>query len=36
MISLCFESAMVAQYVGTDNKAGLNAGVFFLFLYITL
>jgi len=27
---------MVAQYVGTNNYAGLNARVFFLFLYITL
>jgi len=35
LISLCFEAAMVATYVGTTNHAGLDAGVFFLFLYIT-
>lgn len=27
---------MSAQYIGTDKHAGLSAGVFFLFLYITL
>lgn len=27
---------MVAKYSGTDNVAGLSAGVFFLFFYIVL
>lgn len=34
--SLICEAAMVAQYSGTANSGGLRAGVFFLFLYITL
>lgn len=36
LISLCFEAALSAEYIGTTNHAGLSAGVFFLFLYITL
>ncbi|KAK4944923.1 hypothetical protein LTR10_015842 [Elasticomyces elasticus] len=37
LITLCFESAMSALYIGITpmNHAGLSAGVFFLFLYIT-
>ncbi|KAJ5263938.1 general substrate transporter [Penicillium angulare] len=34
-ISLIFEAALSATYVGTTNHAGLSAGVFFLFLYIS-
>ncbi len=39
MVSLAIESALDAVYTGpTDspNEAGLRAGVFFMFLYITL
>ncbi|KIX06601.1 uncharacterized protein Z518_04577 [Rhinocladiella mackenziei CBS 650.93] len=35
LVSLCFEAALSAEYIGTTHKAGLSAGVFFLFLYIT-
>ncbi|KAJ5988017.1 hypothetical protein N7481_003227 [Penicillium waksmanii] len=34
LISLIFETVMVARYTGSTNKAGLRAGVFFLFIYI--
>jgi hypothetical protein len=33
---LIFETVMVARYTGSTNKAGLRAGVFFLFIYIFL
>lgn len=36
LVSLVFEAAIVAKYTSTSNEAGLRAGVFFLFLYITL
>lgn len=36
LVSLIFESALDAQYTGTNNKAGLGAAVFFLFLHIVL
>ncbi|RHZ62623.1 hypothetical protein CDV55_105347 [Aspergillus turcosus] len=35
LVSLIFETVMVARYTGSTNEAGLRAGVFFLFLYIT-
>ncbi|KAK7890390.1 hypothetical protein LTR67_008276 [Exophiala xenobiotica] len=37
LVTLCFEAAMSAEYIGKipANNAGLGAGVFFLFLYIT-
>ncbi|KAF4629543.1 hypothetical protein G7Y89_g8598 [Cudoniella acicularis] len=34
LICLCFEAAISAEYIGTTHKAGLDAGVFFLFFYI--
>ncbi|KAJ5080813.1 general substrate transporter [Penicillium angulare] len=34
-VSLIFEAALSATYVGTTNHAGLSAGVFFLFLFIS-
>lgn len=36
LVSLIFEAAMSAQYIGTENHPGLSAGVFFLFLFIAL
>ncbi|RDL36012.1 uncharacterized protein BP5553_06624 [Venustampulla echinocandica] len=35
LVCLCFEATIVAQYAGTDDVAGLRAGVFFLFFYIS-
>ena len=32
---LCIETAMVAQYAGTGNRAGNAMGVLFLFLFVT-
>jgi hypothetical protein len=34
MISLCLETAMIAQFAGTTNQAGLSMGVFFSFCFI--
>lgn len=34
MLALMLEAIMSALYGGTDNTAGLKAGVFFLFLYV--
>jgi MFS family permease len=34
LVSLILEAALTAQYLGTDNKAGLNAAVFFIWFYI--
>ena len=36
LVCLIFEAAIDAEYTGTTNEAGLRAGVFFLFLYISL
>lgn len=36
VVCLCIESALVAEYAGSTNQAGLGAGVFFLFAFITL
>lgn len=36
LISLIFEAALSARYIGTENSSGLSAGVFFLFLFISL
>ena len=33
LVSLSVEAAMQALYIGTTNKAGLSAGVFFFFLF---
>ena len=35
MLSVCLESAMIAQFAGTTNKAGLSMGVFFSFCFIS-
>ena len=35
MISVCLESAMIAQYAGTTNQAGLAMGVVFSFFFIS-
>ncbi|ETI26159.1 hypothetical protein G647_02936 [Cladophialophora carrionii CBS 160.54] len=35
MLSVCLETAMIAQYAGTTNHAGLSMGVFFSFCFIT-
>jgi hypothetical protein len=35
MISVSLESAMIAQFAGTSNNAGLGMGVFFSFWFIT-
>ena len=35
MLSVCLESAMIAQFAGTSNKAGLSMGVFFSFCFIS-
>ncbi|KEF63824.1 uncharacterized protein A1O9_01802 [Exophiala aquamarina CBS 119918] len=35
MISLSLETAMIAQFAGTTNKAGLSMGVFFSFCFIS-
>lgn len=34
-VMMIFETAMVATYAGTPNRAGNAAGVLFLFLYVT-
>lgn len=34
MISLSLETAMIAQFAGTTNQAGLSMGVFFSFCFI--
>lgn len=34
VITLCFEIALQAKYLGTDNAAGQKAAVFFIFLFI--
>lgn len=34
LVALIFECAMQAQYLGTDNKAGEKAAIFFIFLFI--
>jgi MFS family permease len=34
-VMMIFETAMVATYAGTTNRAGNAAGVLFLFLYVT-
>ncbi|UNI21324.1 hypothetical protein JDV02_007323 [Purpureocillium takamizusanense] len=35
LVSLIFEAALSAKYIGTNENKGLGAGVFFMFLYIT-
>ncbi len=35
LISVSLESAMIAQFAGTSNKAGLSMGVFFSFCFIS-
>ncbi|OAG35984.1 hypothetical protein AYO21_09844 [Fonsecaea monophora] len=35
LTSLIFEAALTATYLGTNNKAGLHACVFFVWLFIT-
>ncbi|CRG88849.1 hypothetical protein PISL3812_05884 [Talaromyces islandicus] len=35
LVSLIFEAALSARYIGTENSSGLSAGVFFLFLFIS-
>ncbi|KAK7900645.1 hypothetical protein LTR67_002928 [Exophiala xenobiotica] len=35
MLSVCLETAMIAEYAGTTNKAGLSMGVFFSFCFIS-
>ena len=35
MLSVCLESAMIAQFAGTTNKTGLSFGVFFSFCFIS-
>jgi MFS family permease len=34
IVSVTFLCALTAEYLGTDNKAGLRAAVFFVFFYI--
>jgi sugar porter (SP) family MFS transporter len=34
LVSLIFEAALQAQFLGTDNTAGQNAAIFFIFLFI--
>jgi hypothetical protein len=36
LVSLIFEATLSARYIGTENTSGLSAGVFFLFLFISL
>jgi hypothetical protein len=36
MVCLCFETALSAEYIGSNHTAGLSAGVFFLFAYVAL
>ncbi|KAK3715410.1 hypothetical protein LTR37_007138 [Vermiconidia calcicola] len=35
LVCLICETALQATYLGTDNKAGQNAAIFFIFLFIT-
>ncbi|KAK4936073.1 hypothetical protein LTR10_022975 [Elasticomyces elasticus] len=35
MLSVALETAMIAEYAGTTNKAGLSMGVFFSFCFIS-
>ena len=35
LISLICETALQAQFLGGTNRAGQNAAVFFIFLFIT-
>ena len=35
MLSVSLETAMIAQYAGTTNTAGLSMGVFFSFCFIS-
>lgn len=35
MLSVCLETAMIAQFAGTTNKTGLSFGVFFSFCFIS-
>lgn len=35
IVMMCIETAMVAEYAGTDNRAGNAMGVLFLFLFVT-
>ena len=35
MLSVCLETAMIAEYAGTTNHAGLSMGVFFSFCFIS-
>lgn len=35
LVSLICEAALQARFVGTDNRAGQNAAIFFIFLFIT-
>lgn len=32
VVTNCFEAALQAEYLGTDNSAGQKAAVFFIFL----
>ncbi|OQU95814.1 hypothetical protein CLAIMM_01981 [Cladophialophora immunda] len=34
MVCLSFETALSAEYIGSNHTAGLSAGVFFLFAYV--
>lgn len=36
MVSLICEAALAARFAGGQNEAGLRAGIFFMFLFITL
>ncbi len=35
LVCVSLESAMIAQFAGTTNKAGLSMGVFFSFCFIS-
>lgn len=35
LVSLICETALQATYLGTGNRAGQNAAIFFIFLFIT-
>jgi MFS family permease len=36
LVSLIFESALLANFSGTTNHAGLSAALFFIFLHLAL
>lgn len=36
LVALIFETALDAKYAGTNNKAGLRAALFFLFMHLAL